>query len=916
MTRGPIGAGSTLTIPIDCPAGATAQYYVYFDNPTAWPVAGFLPPGGAAGGGLTARPGPVEKLPLAEIGRDERWPRGECPAGGVWPYRLAVTAVNYSGRPVRRLVRADVSAGLGRFVRGGPPAMLVTAGGKPVNHYRLGKTVLLDVEIPPHTARTYHVYMAAGKIGSAGAAPGRGDAGLAAGGVSAADYEKLLRSPANLVRNGDFARGGRLPDGWLSPPASPSAATAGLVAGGLFGARCARLHVPHDRRAGWFGWRQAVPIKAGKTYLYAAWVRCESVRDGSVLIHAHYLRADGQRCQGRWAVSAGRAITGTTPWTLMSGTFTVPPDAATFEIHLTTNATGTVWYDGVILAEVQGGLVGPLEVSPAAGPPGEIHAWPVPNVIKVFREDLPPARPGDAVVELARNEAEVLQLAVRSRTARKGVSVHVAPPAGAGGRKLPSPKIEVVGYVPIDHPSGYYRSLSPPWYRKFPTGGGKSDGWPGLWPDPLLPGNTLDLPAGRTQPLWITFRAPAGAAAGDYAAAVEVRAAGKTLLRVPVKVHVWDFDLPRTGGVKAIYDVRLHSKLWQRPGLTRQQLVRETWRFMAARRLCPDHIQPEPVLEYHDGKVRADFTAYDAAAEYYFGKLKLPHTYAPHCFYLFGWGNPPASRFGQQPYEGKYPYKDADRSHFRPEFRRAYQACLKAYWQHMKARGWADKVVLYISDEPHDRLAGIINQMKAACEMIHEVDPNIPIYSSTWHHQPQWDESLDIWGIGHYGVVPVAEMNRLRRAGKRLWFTTDGHMCIDTPYCAIERLLPHFCFHHGAGAYEFWGVDWLTYNPYEFGWHRYIRQSSEPGRSFYVRYPNGDGYLVYPGGPIGASGLVSTIRIEQAREGAEDYLYLSLLAGLIRRAGAKGADVSAGRAVMKRAAALAAIPAAHGRYST
>jgi len=54
-----------------------------------------------------------------------------------------------------------------------------------------------------------------------------------------------------------------------------------------------------------------------------------------------------------------------------------------------------------------------------------------------------------------------------------------------------------------------------------------------------------------------------------------------------------------------------------------------------------------------------------------------------------------------------------------------------------------------------------------------------------------------------------------------------------------------------AEAYEFWGVDWLTYDPYARGWHSFIHQTDQPGVSYYVRYPNGDGYLAYPGAPIG-----------------------------------------------------------------
>jgi hypothetical protein len=159
-------------------------------------------------------------------------------------------------------------------------------------------------------------------------------------------------------------------------------------------------------------------------------------------------------------------------------------------------------------------------------------------------------------------------------------------------------------------------------------------------------------------------------------------------------------------------------------------------------------------------------------------------------------------------------------------------------------------------------------------------------------------------------------MAQLRAAGDRVWFTTDGQMCTDTPYCAVERLLPHYCFKYGVDAYEFWGVSWLTHDPYRFGWHAYIAQSERPGHSYWIRYPNGDGFLLYPGKPIGHDGPVSSIRFEQAREGVEDYEYLDLLRQRIDRAKAAGADTRSAAAAMEQAGKLVTIPNAGGRYSS
>ena len=150
------------------------------------------------------------------------------------------------------------------------------------------------------------------------------------------------------------------------------------------------------------------------------------------------------------------------------------------------------------------------------------------------------------------------------------------------------------------------------------------------------------------------------------------------------------------------------------------------------------------------------------------------------------------------------------------------------------------------------------------------------------------------------------------KAGSRFWWTTDGQMCTDTPYCAVERLLPHYARAYGADAYEFWGCTWLTYDPWKFGWHSYIRQSDTPGRTYWVRYPAGDGFLIYPPHE-GGTEPVSTIRLEAARDGVEDYNYLVQLERLAAEKGPRAAEAAR---LVDEFRALVSIPNAGGRYST
>ena len=74
--------------------------------------------------------------------------------------------------------------------------------------------------------------------------------------------------------------------------------------------------------------------------------------------------------------------------------------------------------------------------------------------------------------------------------------------------------------------------------------------------------------------------------------------------------------------------------------------------------------------------------------------------------------------------------------------------------------------------------------------------------------------------------------------------------------------------------------------------------------------------MLYPGAPIGHDGPVSSIRLEQAREGVEDYEYLYLLRERMNRARAAHRDVTQAARALDEAARLVPIPNAGGCYAT
>ena len=378
-----------------------------------------------------------------------------------------------------------------------------------------------------------------------------------------------------------------------------------------------KLTVEPDRPEGWRGWTQTVPVSPDAFYVMSGYVQSSELKAarpadfdpqaetplGSASIHLHFHTAAGGLCKENAMTSIGPPIHGSSDWTFLSNLFRTQPDAAKCSLHLTMASTGTLRHDGILAAQVRPCTVSPILEYRHSSKAPPFSAWQVGAIRKVFRDDFAPEAPSPARITLARNEKEPLQLAVRATNDIDDVTVECGPLAGPGGAVLDDVEIAVVGYVPIDYPTAYYQSRSPAWHFKHPKKAPICDGWPGMWPDPLLPKNDFELKADSTQPVWITFGASKKAPAGTYRGTVRFRTGDKTLAEVPVAARVWDFTLPDENHVKAVYDARLGpagTRPWN--GADREEIYANLRRFMAKRRLSADTITPPPNIEYKDGK--------------------------------------------------------------------------------------------------------------------------------------------------------------------------------------------------------------------------------------------------------------------------------------------------------------------------
>ena len=704
------------------------------------------------------------------------------------------------------------------------------------------------------------------------------------------------------------------------------------------GARALRVEVGESAPLKWRGWRRKVKVEPNRTYCVGYVVRCDSGA-GNYDLHIHIRKADGS-LSGVGMTSLAKPVGGKTDWTLRCSLIKTGADTDYVDLHLTNITRGVSEYDNVFVAPVE-------EARTVELTGGKNGAFQVSAVAKVFtdttfaRDERTVDATNPARVALALGEEETLQFAFRGI---EGAAINDgARPTlrGSDGKvALDAPDMFAVGNVLVDYPSNYFQDENPATKRKFPTGSAACDGWIGEWPDPLIPvdpfkgesvpdskplendSQTLarfgkvgrvPLDGKATRAVWLRFKTTPETAPGVYEGALTLENGEK----FPYEVEVLNFVAPPTK-VAAIYDARIKEDYFGKG--SRTEKLRKVAEKLLERKLSPDQPVASPKFSYDakTGVATADWTEYDEQATRYFDELGGKAAYYPSEFYLFGWGVPPKAVEGENPYEGEYPYEGADRSKLRPEYKRAYQAKLKLFWEHIKEKGWFNKMVLYISDEPFYSEPEILAQMKALCDMIHEVDRSIPIYCSTWQFIPEWLGYLDVWGVGHYGSVGDDALKTIRNAGSRIWWTTDGQMCLDTPLCATERLLPYICVARGAEVYEFWGATWYTCDPFETASHLYISQSDKPGVRYWVRYPNGDGYIFYPGDLIGRPGeIIDSVRSEQAREGIEDAGWLVGLQNAIeKKTGPNSKERVEAQKVLDRALKYVPVQCGSGKYST
>jgi hypothetical protein len=394
------------------------------------------------------------------------------------------------------------------------------------------------------------------------------------------------------------------------------------------------------------------------------------------------------------------------------------------------------------------------------------------------------------------------------------------------------------------------------------------------------PGSTFDVPTGRNQPIWVDVYVPENQEPGDYTGEIVVNADGKEIQRLPIRLTVWNFTLPRETHLKNVVPTGVEQIRWAfnlRPDDTGalRSLEDEFFQMAHQHRINFQPSQEDDLVGEWGGPYRKylDGSAY---------KKGLGQGVGPNLL-MTGVG-------GETQAEVTTSIRQV------------------AAWWKSQPKAVTEKTTLacYVYDEPQD------DEDFAAVEARGKwiraaIGKELPLFLTTTKPHRVSAGLIDAWG-----ELPAAEVPKHQARGERAWATNQGYAAgpyVDTAGYA-GRTQGWMAWKMGLDAWHFWdGCYWvdrqnlygpngkrLTYREVNAAPQRYLTdtwnnpltfdQKRNPRQKDWIRL-NGDGVLFYPGTPAGLREPLASFTLKSLRRGLQDYEYLWLL----RQAGKSPDDV-------------------------
>ena len=388
------------------------------------------------------------------------------------------------------------------------------------------------------------------------------------------------------------------------------------------------------------------------------------------------------------------------------------------------------------------------------------------------------------------------------------------------------------------------------------------------YPDCLDETELTAVASNYKQPVWVTYKIPEDAPAGDYTAEIVVSGmdAG-SLFRttVVVKAKVYDVDLPEKQSL-LVTNWHVHSKIGMIGTGGNVPVFSDRYYQLMGKmaNVMRDHGQNvyyiNPLTDFivcskdGSGIYRFDFTNFDRTVEMFLQEGGLARIEGGHLAFRSGDWN--SDYWVKVPGYGNKPIEAPEAKSFLSQFIPALKA-------HLQDKGWWDIYMQHIGDEPAQ---GAVPSYIKIAQYVKSLAPDIVILDAV--HSRELNGTVDVWCPQlDYFHTDYSFYKERQADGDQMWFYTCmaprgnyANRFLENPLIKV-RLLHWINFRYGATGYLHWGFNQV--------WENALTNVATEGYC-----PAGDMFIAYPG----RNKVHSSIRLETMRDGICDYELLNLLA--------------------------------------
>lgn len=380
--------------------------------------------------------------------------------------------------------------------------------------------------------------------------------------------------------------------------------------------------------------------------------------------------------------------------------------------------------------------------------------------------------------------------------------------------------------------------------------------------------DSMTVPAGRKQPVWMTVSVPSDARPGKYSGKLTVTSSNAKARSLNVELTVANHVLPPAR------DWAFHLDLWQNPySVARYENVplwseahfeamRPVMRMLAeaGQKSVTATIMSRPwngqtedafgsmvtKIRRIDGTWLYDYTIFDRWVEFMFS---LGIDRQINCYSMIPW----ALQFDyiDQATSSPATFQAAPGSE---EYNEYWGAFIADFARHLKAKGWFEKTMIAMDERP-------LESMQAVLGLIRKVEPAFKISLAGNYHEPVIYDIVD-FSETFSGKQEFPESAKAKR--KELGLTTTFYTC-----CAEAHPNMFVISNPDEAAWLGWFAQAEGYDGY-LRW-AYNSWTLDPLTDTRFRtWPAGDCFVVYPGGR-------GSVRFSKLVEGIQDFEKVRIL---------------------------------------